>query len=214
MSAFYVTPSNTDYNAIPTGYIVGSFADFVTNNELEIVEYTDSGAIVRAEWGNGEGWDTYEVVFETGQEAHPDEPAAVDMGGDFDGFVEAVNAPEPLFEDESDRATPQALIASLRNATTSWLTLPMKTVDGVEVRAEITRSTVGGYLVCIGALCTKVDSFVAAIDAGNDLVRAEVERLNKRDTPRVKQLRARIASQERELIDLRFELSQLLEGDE
>lgn len=75
MSAFHVTSTDSDYTSVPTGYILGNFADFVANNELEIVEYTDDGATVRAEWGNGEGFDTYKIVFEsTDETAKPETP--------------------------------------------------------------------------------------------------------------------------------------------
>lgn len=62
---FYISAVSTDYNQIPTGNRDEDFESFVNEHDLEIVERNETTATVRAEWGNGEGYDEYEVTFES-----------------------------------------------------------------------------------------------------------------------------------------------------
>jgi len=59
----YVMEVDTNYSEIPVGYIEQDFAGFVSKNLLEVIERNSQVAIVRAEWGNGEGFDTFEIRF-------------------------------------------------------------------------------------------------------------------------------------------------------
>lgn len=139
-----------------------------------------------------------------------DESAAVDMGGDFNGFVEAVNAPEPTSVQEtmqSEAENSDRFIAFWQKHVEMGIRLnfPEEIIQSSEhalARAEI------GYL----RLQSPASNYIESIMLDYRIEQALTE--TQSETPRVKQLRARIASQERELIDLRFELSQLLEGDE
>ncbi len=64
MATFTVYSITTDYNQIQEGTIEGvTFEDFVKVNGLVIVSQDAQKAIVTAEWGNSEGFDTYEVTF-------------------------------------------------------------------------------------------------------------------------------------------------------
>ena len=61
---FYIRHNNnsTDYCAVPTGYIEGvSLLAFLKEWELETVTAIDDTLTLRAEWGNGEGYDTFTV---------------------------------------------------------------------------------------------------------------------------------------------------------
>lgn len=62
---FTIYAVDTDYNEIPTGYINEDFDSFVEKHDLEIVDRNEKSATVKAEWGNGEGFDTYTVEFES-----------------------------------------------------------------------------------------------------------------------------------------------------
>ena len=59
---FYIRHNSTDYCAVPTGYIEGvSLLAFLKEWELETVTAIDDTLTLRAEWGNGEGYDTFTV---------------------------------------------------------------------------------------------------------------------------------------------------------
>jgi hypothetical protein len=59
-TAFSVTPLDTEYNDVPTGWVIARpLADFIKDNQLEVVEETSDHMTVRSEWGNGEGYDTH-----------------------------------------------------------------------------------------------------------------------------------------------------------
>jgi hypothetical protein len=61
---FFVRELDSNYSEIETGFISEkSFEDFVKANQLEIIERNEKTATVRAEWGNGEGYDTFEIEF-------------------------------------------------------------------------------------------------------------------------------------------------------
>lgn len=136
--------------------------------------------------------------------------AEVDMGGDFEGFIEAVNAPQ------------------VEHTAQVWYTEPVTSADGEQIRARVTvRPELGDFLIEVlangMALVNETETIYGgeglAIAMANAMVFIYAHKLDKEvieepkpETPRIKQLRNRIASQERELIDLRFELSQLLGG--
>jgi hypothetical protein len=62
---FTINSIDSNYSEIETGFISDkSFEAFVKANQLEIVEHNGQTAIVRAEWGNSEGYDTFEIEFE------------------------------------------------------------------------------------------------------------------------------------------------------
>ena len=61
---FTINSIDSNYSEIETGFISEkSFEAFVKEWALEVVERNEKTAIVRAEWGNGEGYDTFEVEF-------------------------------------------------------------------------------------------------------------------------------------------------------
>jgi len=60
---FQMIETNTNYSEIPTGNIEQGFDDFVTRWDLEVVDRGEALATVRAEWGNGQGYDTFAVRF-------------------------------------------------------------------------------------------------------------------------------------------------------
>lgn len=63
----YVNEIGTNYSEVPTATLdtemYPTFEEFVRKNQLEIVSRTSSEAVVRAEWGNGEGYDEFRVDF-------------------------------------------------------------------------------------------------------------------------------------------------------
>lgn len=59
--------NKTNFSEIPTMTLDAeqypTFEDFVSKNDLEVISRDDKEAIVRAEWGNGEGYDEFRVDF-------------------------------------------------------------------------------------------------------------------------------------------------------
>jgi len=60
---FEIYAISSDYNQIPTGKRDEDFGKFVAEHDLEVMERNKVTATVRAEWGNGEGYDVYAVTF-------------------------------------------------------------------------------------------------------------------------------------------------------
>lgn len=62
ITSFTVIENDTNYSEIPTGIITPdqyTWEQFITQHALEIVDETT----IRAEWGNGEGYDSFTVQF-------------------------------------------------------------------------------------------------------------------------------------------------------
>lgn len=61
---FFIRETSPNYSEIPVGFIHEMpFDEFVKRHDLEIVARDSRTATVRAEWGNGEGYDTFAVEF-------------------------------------------------------------------------------------------------------------------------------------------------------
>lgn len=62
VKGFYVRNNDSDYCGVPTGYIEGlSLVALIKEWQMEIVRVEGGDLILRAEWGNGEGFDTFTV---------------------------------------------------------------------------------------------------------------------------------------------------------
>lgn len=61
---FFIRETSPNYSEIPVGFIHEMpFDEFVKRHDLEIVARDSRTVAVRAEWGNGEGFDTFAVEF-------------------------------------------------------------------------------------------------------------------------------------------------------
>ncbi len=60
---FEIYSTSPNHSEIPTGPGYTDFENFVKEHDLEVLERDSKTATVRAEWGNGEGYDTFEVIF-------------------------------------------------------------------------------------------------------------------------------------------------------
>jgi hypothetical protein len=54
--------SSTNYSEIPTMTVDMPFDEYVAQFDLEIISRDGDTAVVRAEWGNGEGYDEFQVT--------------------------------------------------------------------------------------------------------------------------------------------------------
>lgn len=61
--SFTVTRMDTDYTSVPTGHIEGlAIMAFIREWDIELESCDGDSVIVRAEWGNGEGFDHYRIT--------------------------------------------------------------------------------------------------------------------------------------------------------
>lgn len=60
---FFVKELDTNHCQVDSGWVDYGFDRWVARYDLEIVTRDPLRAIVRAEWGNGEGYDTFAVEF-------------------------------------------------------------------------------------------------------------------------------------------------------
>lgn len=92
----------------------------VLANGMALVEYTDTAAKLYAASLSADDM-VNEYIQRVFKERQAAQPAHVDQGGDFEGFLEAVNA-EPTPAQES-----------------VWYTEPVTSADGEQVKARVTR---------------------------------------------------------------------------
>lgn len=170
---------------------------------MALVEYTDTAAKLNNACLSADDMvnEYIQRVFKEYGSNPTAQPAEVDMGGDFEGFIEAVNAePEPAAQLETIAEytnVDKDVDAGVRVSPTDGRYYAFVSVNGSVVDNELFDDK---YPAMQWAK-TWFEQYTAPTTAAEQ---------PKPENVRIRQLREKIARNERELVSLRFELEQAL----